>query len=154
MTTQTASQSSLSAIQERNPRERLLQRVLYGNAIFSSLSAGTFILGREAVANFAGLNEVTVLGLISGIDFITFIGVGLVGFALYLIFTASRNPLDTRTAWSIVVSDLGWVIGSWLLLVTGAIPFSDGGNWGVLIISDIVLLFAIAQIVGIRRINR
>lgn len=154
MTTQTASSNSMTTSRDRNPRERLLQRVLYGNAIFSSLSAGLFLLGRDVVTNFAGLNDVTVLGLLNGIDFITFIGVSLVGFALYLLFIASRNPLDTRMAWSIVASDLAWVIGSWILLITGAIPFSDAGNWGVLIISDIVLIFAIAQIVGIRRINR
>ncbi len=154
MATQTTVRQDASITTQRDPREKLLRRVLFSNIAFSTASASLFLIANQAVADGAGIADVMLFNLLNGVDFITFIGAGLVGFALYMMYVVTRNPIDTRFVWSIVFSDFAWVGLSWLLLATGAIPFSTAGNWGVLIIADIVLLFAIGQIVGIRRINR
>jgi hypothetical protein len=48
--------------------------------------------------------------------------------------------------------DLAWVIGSYPLLLI--VPLSTGGKWVVGIVAEVVMIFAIAQWVGIRRIRR
>ena len=154
MATQTKTIQDTSATIHQNPREKLLRRVLIVNVAFSTTSALLFLLANQSVADFIGIADVMVLNLMNGVDFITLIGVGLVGFALYLVYTVTRNPLNIGLVWSIFGADVIWVVLSWLLLATGAIPLSDAGNWSVLIISDIVLMFAIAEVVGIHRINR
>jgi len=154
MATQTNTLTDTASSITHNPRETLIRRVLIGNIAFSSISAGLFLFATESVAEFIGIHEVMVFDLLNGVDFITLLGVGLAIFALYLLFTVTRNPINTGLVWSIVAGDIIWVGASWLLLATGLIPFSDAGNWAVLIIADIVLLFAIAEVIGIRRMNR
>lgn len=132
----------------------LLRRALLGNMIFSTLSAVLFFFGSQAVAEFLGIGDVMVFDVINGGSFILFLGLGLAIFAVDLLFLATRTTINPTFAWAVVAADVIWVAASWLLLVTGAIPFSDAGNWGVLIVADVVLVFAIVQTVGIRRMNR
>jgi hypothetical protein len=156
MTTQTyTSTTALSSTDaDTNQRESLLRRVLYGNVAFTATSAALFLFAGEQVASFIGIADSMVFNLINGVSFISLLGIGLALFGLDVLFVATRKPISTTYTWMIVAADFTWVVLSWLLLATGAIPFSDAGNWGVLIVSDIVLMFAIADFVGIRRINR
>lgn len=156
MTTQTyISTSTPSSIETATDnRESLLRRVLYGNVAFSVFSAGLFFFAGEQVAFFIGIADTMVFDLINGVSFISIMSIGLALFALDVLFVATRQPINIKFAWMIAVADFIWVALSWLLLATGAIPFSDAGNWGVLIIADIVLMFGIAEVVGIRRITR
>ena len=48
--------------------------------------------------------------------------------------------------------DLAWVIGSYPLLFV--VPFSTTGKWIVGIVAEVVLLFALMQWLGIRRIRK
>ena len=156
MTSQTLTSTSAVSSTEStiSQRDLLLRRVLYGNVEFSVASAGLFILASEQVASFIGIADTMVFNIINGRNFILVLGIGLILFALDVLFVATRKPINVKYAWMVVIADFIWVALSWLLLATGAIPFSNAGNWGVLIISDIVLLFAIAEVIGIRRIKR
>lgn len=156
MTTQTVTSTRPIASSETNlmQRDSLLRRVLYGNVAFSVTSAGLFFFAGEQVASFIGIADTMIFDVINGTTFITLLSIGLAIFALDVLYTATRKPINTNYAWMIAIADFIWVAGSWLLLATGAIPFSDTGNWAVLIISDVVLLFGIAEVVGIRRMTR
>lgn len=156
MTTQTyTSSSALSSTDTHTDiHDELLRRVLYGNVAFSLISAGLFFFASEQIASFIGIADTMVFDLINGVSFISIMSIGLAIFALDVLFIATRKPINIKYAWMIAVADFIWVALSWLLLITGAIPFSDAGNWGVLIIADIVLMFGIAEVVGIRRITR
>ena len=156
MTTQTYTSSSTLTSTEAtiNQSESLLRRVLYGNVAFSVVSGGLFIVASTQVASFSGIAESMIFNIINGTSLIVLLGIGIALFALDVLFVATRQPINVKYAWMIAIADFIWVAVSWLLLATGVIPFSDAGNWGVLIISDIVLMFAIAEVVGIRRINR
>lgn len=153
MTTKTVT-SSAGETPQANPRETLLRRILYGNVAFSSSSAALFILASQQVAEFIGIANVMVFNLINGVTFIFVLGIGLAIFAADILYAVTRPTLNIKKASSIVVADFIWVVLSWILLATGAVPFSDAGNWAVLIVADIVLIFGIAEIVGIRRITR
>ena len=50
--------------------------------------------------------------------------------------------------------DVVWVVGSAVLLVTKALPFTPVGVWAVAIVADIVAIFAIVQYLGLRRMSR
>lgn len=153
MATQTYSSSTLSPSADIG-RETLLRRVLYGNVAFSVLSAGLFLFASQQVVEFLGIAGTMVFDLVDGVTFISILGVGIAIFALDVLYVATRKPLSVPQAWMIAIADFVWVALSWLLLATGAIPFSDAGNWAVLIVADIVLIFGIAEVVGIRRILR
>lgn len=142
------------ATEQMGKRQTLLRRALIGNMLFSTLSAGLFFFGSQSVAEFMGIADVMVFDIINGSSFILLLGLGLAIFAIDLLYMATRPTINTTLAWSIVGADLIWVAASWLLLITGAIPFSDAGNWAVLIVADVVLVFAIVQAVGIRRMTR
>ena len=63
----------------------------------------------------------------------------------------SRGPRDTGLL--ATASDIAWVVGSIIFLVSDALSLTTAGNWDVLIVGDVVLLFAIAQILGLRRMK-
>ena len=154
MTTQAYTSKGPSLKIESDGRETLLRRVLYGNVVFSVISASLFFFASEQVASFIGIADTLVFDIINGVSFISLLSLGLAFFAFDVLFVATRKPINIQMAGVIAIADFIWVAGSWLLLATGAIPFSDMGNWAVLIVSDIVLIFGIAEVVGIRRITR
>ena len=55
-------------------------------------------------------------------------------------------------AWIAVILDVAWVIGSYPLLFV--VPFSTSGKWIVGIVAEVVMLFALVQWLGIRRIRK
>ncbi|MGH7455699.1 MAG: hypothetical protein ACRENG_30365, partial [bacterium] len=60
--------------------------------------------------------------------------------------------IKLQEAWLAVVLDAAWVIGSAILIFAGTL--STTGNWLVAIVADIVLLFAVLQFFGIRRLQQ
>ena len=138
MTTTTQTQAQADA---------LLRRVLYANSAFSIVSGLIFMLAPAGVADFLGL-----LGM-AGSTFIAVIGIGILLFAAFVLYTATRERIKPRLAMSIIVMDSAWVLGSAVLLLTGALPLTTAGNWAVLIVADAVSVFAIIEYIGFRRIR-
>ncbi len=119
-----------------------LRRSLLGNVAFSVVSGLTFALAGSAVAEFL---EITQVALVRAV------GVGLLGFAGYVAFVATREEVDLGAAFSIIAGDLAWVVGTVPVVALGL--FSSNGVIAALVIADIVLLFAILQFVGVRRVR-
>jgi hypothetical protein len=80
------------------------------------------------------------------------IGVCLIAYAAALWFNARRPMIRIVEAWIAVVMDLGWVVGSYVLIFI--IPLSLGGKWMLAVVAEAVLAFAILQWIGIRRVQR
>ncbi len=133
--------------------DSLLRNALKGNAVFSTISGLLFTLASSSVAEFIGIADASIFGLVESATFILIIGIGLLLFAGSLLFTATREQVHRSSAWQAILGDFAWVILSYIILVTGAIPFSNTGSWAVLIIADIVLVFGILQWVGLRRMR-
>jgi hypothetical protein len=51
-----------------------------------------------------------------------------------------------------VLMDLAWVLASSVLIFI--VPFSTEGKWVVGVVAELVLVFAVLQFVGIRRIEK
>ena len=120
----------------------LLRKALMGNALFSILSGLTILIGQRWVSRILGLTNSANLWVL---------GVGLIVFAVILTIKARRQNVKTTDAWIAVWMDLAWVVGSGVLIFI--VPFSMAGKWIVLIVAEIVLVFALLQFLGIRRIQ-
>jgi hypothetical protein len=124
-------------------RACLLRKALMGNALFSTLSGLTVILAHSWV--------IRILGLSKNVNLLI-LGVGLIAFAATLVINARRQQVKTSDAWIAVWMDLVWVLGSYVLIFV--VPFSMGGKWIVGVVAELVLVFAVLQIVGIRKIEK
>jgi hypothetical protein len=124
-------------------RQRLLRLALTCNASFSLISGLVICLADRRVVH--------LLGLPDGNSLLS-LGIGLVGFAVFLFFSARRKVVSVPQARFIVLMDIIWVVGSYALLFV--VPFSASGKWLVGIVAEFVLAFAIAQWLGIRKIGK
>ena len=80
------------------------------------------------------------------------LGVGLIFFAVTLTINARKQNVKTTDAWIAVWMDLVWVVGSAVLIFV--VPFTTAGKWVVFFAAEIVLVFALLQFLGIRRIQK
>ena len=124
-------------------KAQLLRRALRANGIFSITSGIAFILAARPIANLIGIDYPM---LIAGI------GVSLAFFSVALFYNAARSEVSRIEAGLAVAGDLAWVAGSGIVIALGILTTS--GNWAVALIADIVLLFAIFQFIGLRRLTR
>lgn len=134
-----------STLTPANP-SNLLRNTLRANGVFSTLSGIVFILGAGQVASFLGVDSASSLILMTGII--------LLGYAAVLFQQSARPTLDTRVGWLAFTLDILWVAGSWIVLAADAFGLSAQGRWGVLIVADIVAVFAVLEYVGLRRLTR
>lgn len=124
-------------------RQQLLRRALLANASFSTISGLVLVFAQQWV--------VRLLGLPGTINLIT-LGISLLVFAAILVLFARKNPIKLLDAWIAVILDAAWVIGSYPLLFV--VPFSTSGKWVVGIVAEVVMVFALMQWLGIRRIRK
>ena len=124
-------------------RDCFLRKALLGNALFSTLSGLTILFAQGWVLR--------IVGLPSSVNLLIF-GVGLIVFAVTLVINARKQQVKKSDAWVAVLMDLAWVVGSYVLIFL--VPFSPKGKWVVGIVAEVVLLFAMLQFVGIRRIQK
>lgn len=121
----------------------LLRGALGANALFS-FSTGLLLVGAPEWAATT-LGDVTPWML-------RLIGVGLLLFAAFLVWVA-RRP-ESRAAYALLATgaDLGWVVGSAVLLV---FPVLSSTGVGVVVgVAGVVLVFALLQGAGLRALTR
>lgn len=134
--------------------DALLRTALRINGAFSGTCGLIASIASGGVSEAFGIEEASILSLMNGQAFVFLIGLGLIVFAFDLFWLASRPTIHEGLAWLIIGADLAWVMISWIMLVGNALPFSQAGGWTVLILSDIVLIFAIVQWVGLKRMTQ
>lgn len=125
-------------------RSQLLQRALQGNALFSAMSGLGFLLAPGWLARITGVRPAAAF---------TVVGVGLVGYAAWLWLNTRKEPVPRSTALAAIVGDSLWVIASVIVLVSGMLPLTTAGKWGVALVADVVGVFAILQLIGLRRLQ-
>jgi hypothetical protein len=121
----------------------LLRKALIGNAVFSTLSGVTILFAQGWVLRILGLSKDVSLAIL---------GFGLLVFAVTLVINARRQQVKTSDAWIVVLMDLAWVLGSYVLIFV--VPFSIEGKWVVGVVAELVSVFALLQFIGIRRIQK
>ena len=123
-------------------RQKLLMYAILGNASFSTMTGLFIIVAHDWLAHLLGVaGGASLVGL----------GVGLLIFAAALLINARRSEIRLAEAWVVVLMDLAWVAGSYLILPVA--PFTVEGKWIVAMVADLVLVFAVLQWIGIHRIQ-
>lgn len=132
-------------VEESSRRETapLLQRVMRGNAIFSATSGAVLILTAPALARMMGIPWPLALAVTGAL---------LVAYAPILWALAERVGAVTWPGWLAVVLDVLWVAGSVALVFGGLLPLTTAGIWIIIVLAEIVAMFALVQFIGIRRL--
>jgi|HubBroStandDraft_6_1064221.scaffolds.fasta_scaffold159337_1 hypothetical protein len=129
--------------ESNNERQQLLKMALLANASFSTISGLVLVFAQRGVGRLLGLPEtINLIGL----------GISLLVFAAILMIFARKKPIKLLDAWVAVILDAVWVIGSYPLLFM--VSFSTSGKWVVGIVAEVVMVFALMQWLGIRRIRK
>jgi hypothetical protein len=129
--------------EQMSDKQRLLRRALQGNASFSVVSGALILAMNRTLVEFLGLPGGASLAPL---------GIGLLGYGGWLLWNARRETIKIVDAWIAVILDIVWVVGSYVLLF--AVRFSVGGKWAVAVVAELVLLFAVIQWLGLRRVGR
>ena len=122
-----------------------VRRVLLSNAAFGLASGLVCLLWAQALATALGLAQPWI---VSGL------GVGLLLFAGELAWIALQAPENRRALTTIFALDVAWVIASVILLFSGWAPPTPVGTWVVIMVADIVAVFAVLEFIGLRRLRR
>jgi len=122
----------------------LLRNALIGNSIFCTTSGIAFTLFSASIAAFLGLSASWV---------ILVLGIVLVLYGIEVFYFARKDLIDKAFAKLVIGADVAWVIGSALLIFTTLVIFTTPGKWAIAIIADIVLVFAVLQYVGLKRMT-
>jgi len=123
--------------------EKTLKTTLLSNAVFSTLSGLTFMVDSQFVANLVGIGAPILYQIL---------GVGLLGFAGYVIWTASRKPINTYDALQISIGDFLWVLATFVVIALAFGSLNSGGIVAMLVVAGIVLAFALLQLKGLRQV--
>lgn len=128
--------------EQTSDKQKLLRRALQGNGLFSVISGVIILATNRTLVEFLGLPSNASLAAL---------GIGLLGYASWLLWTAGREKIKTVHAWIAVLLDMVWVAGSYALLF--AVRFSSGGKWALGLVAEVVFLFGVLQWLGLRRIG-
>ncbi len=126
-----------------------LRLALRLNAAFSTLTGIASLAAASAIADLLGVGE--VLGF--NTDWvIRATGLGLLGFAAFLVFLAGTDADRLhRESLSISLADFGWVLGTGVLLALGLVE--RGGAILLGVVAVVVLDLGLMQLSGRRRLG-
>lgn len=123
----------------------LLRRTLRGNSIFSIITGLALTFDGASIASF--------MGIVNASLFLTIMGIAIVAFAAFLWITTATPIVDRQFGLAIFIMDAAWVIVSLIILVTNAFSLSTEGRWAILIVADMVAVFAVFEFIGLRRLS-
>ena len=123
---------------------RLLRNTLTVNAVATAASGAAMALGAVPLAPLVGLPGPWPLFAF---------GAALVAFALY-VWRVGREPVDLVQARAVFVMDVAYVVASFALVAGWPQLLSPLGRLGVALLADVVAVFALLELVGLRRAAR
>jgi hypothetical protein len=124
-------------------RTKFLRRSLQLDGIASALCGALLLLAAHPISPLLGVR---------GPGTARAVGAGLLVFAAALLWNAARTTVSRGEALVAVVLNAGWVAGSAVLIVDG--PLTLVGSLAVAAVAIAVLLFAVLEIVGLRRLRK
>lgn len=123
------------------PNSTFLRRVLFADAA-TCLAAGLLMtLGAAPLERFFGLPT----------ELSRYAGVGLLPFAAFLLYLATRESLARPVVWAVILLNVLWTLDSVLLLVSGWITPTEAGYAFVVAQALGVAMFAALEFVGLRK---
>ncbi len=140
MTTTTTSTTTTRAAHRRGGDGGvLLADALSANAVFSTATAVTLLVGWPWLDDVLGVHAVALVGL----------GAGLLAFAAAIVVALARPAALVGAARGVVVADLAWVAAALLVLPTDLLSPTD--DVVLVLVTTVVGVVAAAQVAGLRR---
>jgi hypothetical protein len=124
----------------RTDSAQFLRRALLADGVVSGLSGVMLVALSGPIAALLGVRSPGTVAVM---------GVALLVYAAALLCNARREMPRRGEAAIAVALNVAWVVAS--LAVVAAGWLSAAGNWAVGLVADVVLIFAILQAVGLRR---
>ena len=122
-----------------------LFNALRGNAIFSLVSGILGILLSGWLANYIGASLAWPFALVGAV---------LLGHALILWLGSGRRPVAKLLAQYAILGDIGWILGTIILILIDPWDFTTRGKMLLGVLADIVALFGLLQYVGLRKMRQ
>jgi len=123
----------------------LLRRALQGNGIFSATSGLLFVAAATPIAPFTGLDSPLIF---------TVMGVVVLSYAALIFWQTNKQTIDAPFALFTIMTDVLWVIVSWVLILFDPLDLTLAGKWSVGLVAEVVFTFAVVQAIGYRRLYR
>ena len=123
-------------------RTSFLRRSLQLDGIASGLCGVLLLAAASPISALMGLADPSIARLL---------GAFLMIYAAALLYNAARATVSRREAVAAVVLNAGWVLGSALVILAG--PLTPVGNLAVAAVAAAVVLFAMLEVVGLRRLR-
>jgi hypothetical protein len=123
----------------------LLRRVMLADAVVSGVSGLLLTLLPGSLCALIGFAEP---------DYLLVVGIGLIGYAGWLLFSARRAEVDPWAGRTAILLNVLWVAGSATLLLGAPGLFNSLGQWLVGLVALLVADFAMVQYIGLRQAGR
>lgn len=123
----------------------LLKNALFVDSVVSFLTGAALLFFSKTIAGFLGLSAswiVPVLGLVA------------VAYGIEIYLAARAEPVHMGIARFAAYGNLVGALGIAVLIFANLVPFTTAGKWAVAIAADAVLVLAIFQHIGLRRVIR
>lgn len=122
-----------------------LKTALLSDSALCFISGIAFLLFSKAIAGFLGLPAAWI---------ILVLGIGFIVYSAELFLAARSKPINLYIAKFAVYANLAWVLASAFLIFANLVPFTTAGKWAIAITADLVLVFAILEYMGLRKLAR
>ena len=123
---------------------RLLRRALQANATFSGLSGLLIVIFDQRL-----------VGLLTSVEHHLWpLGVMLLCFSGLLAWMATRETVDSGWVNLVIAADLGWVLGTLILLAGWREFLSAAGLWIIVAVALVVLTLAELQWFGLKKLKK
>jgi hypothetical protein len=106
-----------------------------GNALFSGLSGLVALVGARPIADFIGIPAPLALVVI---------GLMLIGYEFILFWATAQEEVAGYGRLAVVL-DIGWVLGSIMLIFSNWLPLTTAGKWTIGLLAEVVFWFAVWQ---------
>jgi hypothetical protein len=122
---------------------RRLHRILLVDGLVSGTMGVLLVAAAQPLADWFGLSG----------PFVRWTGLLLVPFALSVLFLATRSSPPQNGVWALIALNVGWVVASAVVLLSGWINPSGTGVAFIIAQAILVALFAEQQYVRLRQIS-
>jgi hypothetical protein len=118
---------------------RFLRRALLADGVVSGLSGLLAVVAAREVASIMGASA----GIVAAV------GVSLVVYGLLLVRNARRERPSRGEAAGAVALNVAWLLGTVAVVLAGVL--TREGNWALILVGDVVLVFTGLEIMGLRK---
>jgi hypothetical protein len=123
----------------------LLKNALLIDSVVSFISGMAFLLFSRAIAGFLGLSASWI---------ILVVGIIAIVYSIEVYLAARAEPVHMGIARFAAYGNLIGAFGIAVLVFANIMPLTTAGKWAIALIADAVLVLAIFQHVGLRRLAR